>query len=114
MPAHTRKHLTNEIAHFTWRGSSYDVPVRIIEKYKSDDNKSIDDVFADIIDEAGEPAALLKGLRYREGLTQVAFAKIIGVSQANLSSMENGRRMIGKDIAKRIEKKFKVNYRLFL
>src|SRR5947208_2089737 len=35
--------------------------------------------------------ALLKGVRYRENLTQVAFAKKIKVTQANLSNMENGR-----------------------
>jgi transcriptional regulator with XRE-family HTH domain len=58
--------------------------------------------------------ALLKGLRYRENLTQVAFAKKIRVTQANLSNMENGRRPIGKTIAKRIGKEFKIDYRYFL
>lgn len=58
--------------------------------------------------------ALLKGLRHREGLNQIDFAKKIGVSQADLSKMENGRRAIGKIIAKRIQKIFGADYRYFL
>jgi transcriptional regulator with XRE-family HTH domain len=57
---------------------------------------------------------LLKGLRAREGLSQVEFAKKINITQANLSAMENGRRPIGKIVAKRIEKVFGTNYRYFL
>ncbi len=58
--------------------------------------------------------ALLKGLRTREGLSQIEFAKRIHVTQANLSNMENGRRPIGKNIAKRLEKVFGVDYRYFI
>ena len=75
---------------------------------------SIDDVFGDIIDEYGEAAALLKGLRHRENLTQVEFAEKISVTQANLSAIENGKRTIGKDIAKRIAKIFNIDYRYLL
>ena len=42
--------------------------------------------------------ALLRGLRVREGLNQAEFAKIIDTTQANLSSMENGNRPIGKNL----------------
>ncbi|OGT42298.1 MAG: hypothetical protein A3F42_04750 [Gammaproteobacteria bacterium RIFCSPHIGHO2_12_FULL_37_34] len=42
---------------------------------------------------------LLKGLRLREDLSQVEFARKINVTQANLSNMEHGRRSIGKIIA---------------
>lgn len=47
-------------------------------------------------------------------LAEVEFANKIDVRQANLSNMENGRRPIGKNIAKRIEKIFGTNYRYFL
>jgi transcriptional regulator with XRE-family HTH domain len=57
---------------------------------------------------------LLRGLRLRENLSQVEFAKKIQITQANLSNMENGRRPIGKIIAKRIEKVFGTNYWYFL
>jgi len=41
-------------------------------------------------------------------------AKKINITQADLSKMENGKRPIGKIIAKRIEKMFDVSYRYFL
>lgn len=71
-------------------------------------------LFEEVDKQYTKAGALLKGVRYRENLTQVAFAKKIGVTQANLSNMENGRRPIGKIIAKRIGEKFKINYRYFL
>ncbi len=71
-------------------------------------------LFEDLDRKYTKAGALLKGLRHRENLPQVAFAKKIKVTQANLSNMENGRRPIGKIIAKRIEKEFEVSYRYFL
>ncbi|HAT8623629.1 TPA: helix-turn-helix domain-containing protein [Legionella pneumophila] len=84
-------------------------------KVTSDDKHiSIDDLFNDLTQESGEPGVLLKGLRYREGLSQINFAKKLNVSQTNLSAMENGRRAIGKELAKRIADLFEVDYRIFL
>lgn len=57
---------------------------------------------------------MLKGFRTKEGLSQIEFSEIIGITQKNLSAMENGRRSIGKEMEKRIAKKFKMDYRLFL
>ena len=98
--------------------NTYAIPKHIAKEYIIKDEKksvvSSDEVFKDIIEESGESAVMLKGLRYREGLTQVQFAKKIGVTQANLSAMECGRRSIGKDLAKRIASIFDVNYRYFL
>lgn len=59
-------------------------------------------------------AVLLSGLRNREGLTQKEFGEMIGVAQYHVSRMERGLRPIGKKIAERISKVFKVDYRLFL
>ena len=120
MSAHMKKHPTNhtdERAQFVWHGVHYSVPLRVIKKYKVADNEdtvSIDDVFGDLISQYGESGVLLKGLRRKEGLSQIEFAKMIGVSQNNLSAMENGRRSIGKEIAKRIAEKFGVDYRILL
>lgn len=70
--------------------------------------------FSRISIERTPPGALLKGLRSRENLNQTEFAKKMGVSQVNLSKMEHGKRPIGKQIAKRIEDLFGVNYKYFL
>ena len=61
-----------------------------------------------------EWAVALRGLRFREGLTQKALGKLLGIDQTNISKMELGKRPIGKTIAKRIAKIFKSDYRIFL
>ena len=132
MLAHTKMHPTNVRGHshnkmgkvyFNYQNKSYAIPKRVAEKYvvasaviRSKDHFPVpsEKVFADIESRFTKAGVLLKGLRGREGLTQVQFARKIHVTQANLSNMENGRRPIGKQIAKRIEKIFKVNYRYFL
>lgn len=116
MSERMKKPHTENIAMVTWHGSHYALPVGVIEKYKVKDTRhlSIDDVFGELIDEHGEPGLLLKGLRHREGLSQIEFAKILNITQTNLSAMENGRRPIGKEIAKRVAEKFEVDYRTFL
>ena len=75
---------------------------------------SADEAFKDLTDRYGKAGVLLKGIRVREGLTQIEFAKLIGTTQANLSSMEIGTRPIGKIKAKLIAEKFGVDYRYFL
>ena len=41
-------------------------------------------------------------------------AHLVGVSQTHISEMEHGKRPIGKDMARRLAKVLKVNYRVFL
>ena len=69
-----------------------------------------DIAFKELTDKTGKAGALLRGLRVREGLTQAEFAEMIDY-QANLSSMESGKRPIGKNKAKLIAEKFNVDYR---
>lgn len=114
-----KRPIKNKIATIVWHGARYAVPLKIIEKYKiaksdNDDIATVKEVFGDLIEKYSEPGVLLKGLRYKEDLSQTEFAKKIGITQTNLSAMENGRRSIGREIAKRIEKKFGMDYRLFL
>lgn len=78
------------------------------------ENIPADNVFQSMTEKYGKAGALLRGLRVREGLNQTEFAKIINTTQANLSSMENGTRPIGKNKAKLIAEKFDVDYRYFL
>ncbi len=60
------------------------------------------------------PGRLVRGARYREGLKQKDLASMIGVSPSNLSEMENGKRVIGLKMAKRLGKALQTDYRLFL
>ena len=56
----------------------------------------------------------LRGARKREGLTQKELAALVGVSQTHISEMEHGKRPIGKDMARRLAKVLKADYRVFL
>ena len=118
MSALMKKHPINRIAEITWHGGRYAVPIEVMENYKiksnNEDYTSIDDLFGNLTKKSGEPGVLLKGLRYREGLSQIEFAKLLNISQTNLSAMENGRRAIGKVLAKRIAELFGLDYRYFL
>ena len=56
----------------------------------------------------------LKGARKRETLTQKQLAELLGISQTHISEMEHGKRPIGKEMARRLAKILKVDYRAFL
>ena len=115
----TRAHVSHgAILHLTYNGHVYHIPKAVAEKYKDKSKVTpripAKDIFATIEKKYTKAGALLKGARHRESLTQAEMAKKINVTQADLSKMENGKRPIGKVIAKRIEKALKVNYRYFL
>ena len=59
-------------------------------------------------------AYFVKLARNKESLTQLELAKKLKITQPNLSTMENARRPIGKEIAKRLSRIFKLNYKMFL
>ena len=60
------------------------------------------------------PGVCLRGGRYREGLTQKQLADMIGIPQRHISEMENGKRPIGKEMAKRLGKALNIGYKVFL
>lgn len=119
---HTKRFINSEHTCFL-EGQRYSVPKKVFLKLKkelqpfsSEDLNAIsyNDFFKNESSNLPEWAMLLIGLRHRENLTQNQFAKLLDLSQSNLSAMENGKRPIGKELAKRIATKFKVDYRYFL
>lgn len=72
------------------------------------------EVFKKEIEKFGEAGVTLRGNRYKKGITQVDLSKAIGVSQHHISEMENGKRTIGKEMAKRLAEFFDTDYRVFL
>ncbi len=58
--------------------------------------------------------SVLQGARDREELTQAELAEKIGVKPHHISEMENGKRTIGKDMAKRLAKALNTGYKVFL
>ncbi len=56
----------------------------------------------------------IRGGRAKEGLTQRQLADLTGIPQRHISEMENGKRPIGKELARKLAKALKVDYRVFL
>jgi DNA-binding XRE family transcriptional regulator len=56
----------------------------------------------------------LKGIRYREELTQEQLAEKTGIPRRHISEMESGKRSIGKASARKLADALKADYRLFL
>ena len=122
MPALTKTHLT-KISVSGEESQTFFVPknrvgkvVRILEECAIRKEESIpaDLLFRDLDEKYTRPGAVLQGTRNKEGLTQVELAKMLGVTQADLSNMEHGRRSIGKEMAKRLAKALNIDYRVFL
>lgn len=68
----------------------------------------------DRIEKYKKAGLVLRGARYREGLSQKKLAEITGISQENISKMENGKRTVGEKVAKTLAKALHLDYRLFL
>lgn len=75
---------------------------------------SADEIIKKISGDLPKWAVMMKGLRYREGLTQAELGKKMDIRQSNISLMERGKRPICKQIAKRLADFFHTDYRLFL
>ena len=102
MLGHTKKHPTKKSASQTYS---------IDDK---DDLITAEEFFEKSFKNRPKWSVILAGARKRDGLTQKELGELIGVSQYNISKMEKGHRPIGKNIAQRLAKVFKTDYRLFL
>lgn len=61
-----------------------------------------------------EPGTYLSGARYREGLTQRQLSEMANIPQRHISEMENGKRSIGKEYARRLADALNMDYRMLL
>lgn len=56
----------------------------------------------------------IRGGRGKEGLTQKQLAELTGIAQHRISEMENGKRPIGKETARKLAAVLNIDYRFFL
>jgi ribosome-binding protein aMBF1 (putative translation factor) len=56
----------------------------------------------------------IRGARGKEGLTQKQLSALTGIAQHHISEMENGKRPIGKETARKLAAVLNVDYRIFL
>lgn len=79
---------------------------------KEERSYTVAEVFPEYIGREQEVA--LRAYRTREGLTQKRLAELSGIPQHHISEMENGKRCIGKDRAKRLAEALHCDYRQLL
>ena len=101
MRAHMRKHPTSSV-HVK----------KVIQEEES--VMSLEEALGTLFNVESQGAVALRGLRYKEGLTQAELGEMLEINQANVSKMECGTRPIGKIIAKKLASFFKTDYRIFL
>jgi len=73
---------------------------------------SIAEVFPEHVGREQEVA--LRAYRNREGLTQKQLTELTGIPQHHISEMENGKRSIGKERARRLAEALHCDYRQLL
>ena len=81
---------------------------------KDDELVEIGTVLPNLNDSEKHRVITFRGIRAKTGLTQNEVAERLGITQAEVSKIESGKRSIGKALAKRIQKEFKIDYRRFL
>ena len=84
-----------------------------LEKYGESDSIAWKELAKARIAKYTQSGLVLRGARYREGLSQKELAKRSGISQENISKMENGQRSVGEKVAKRLAKILHIDPALF-
>ena len=77
-----------------------------------DRSYSVAEVFPELT--TNRASVLIRGYRGREGMTQRQLAEATGIPQRHISEMENGKRIIGKERAKKLAQALHADYRLLL
>lgn len=116
MRAHTKKHPTDDFVTVTLRVPRSKVPQlrRYADSLESAEERtySVAEVFPEYTGREREVA--LRAYRNREGLTQKQLTELTGIPQHHISEMENGKRSIGKERAKKLAAALHCDYRQLL
>ena len=116
MQGHTKKHPIDELVTITLRVRRSNVPQlrQYAESLEMQEERSysIAEVFPEYVGKEQEVA--LRAYRTREGLTQKRLAEFTGIPQHHISEMENGKRSIGKERAKKLAEVLHCDYRRLL
>ncbi len=117
MQAHTKKHPTDTVElKFIGPVSKQALAIEALKSLGFEDMTDTilwRDAYPEFSEEEISGKAL-SGMRHREGLTQVELSEMTGIPQRHISEMENGKRPIGKETAKRLGKALNASYKVFL
>jgi DNA-binding XRE family transcriptional regulator len=122
---HLTSHVTVTVKEPKKKAKTFLVPAtarKSVEKFLNDQldfsahKKTIaaSKVLPELTDETLRPATILRASRIKADMTQKELAAKLGVFQHHLSEMENSKRPIGKQMAKKLSAVFKSDYRLFI
>lgn len=116
MQALTKNHPTDEMITLNLRVHRHNASLikRYAEAVESGEERSytVAEVFPEYIGK--ETQVALRAYRTREGLTQKHLADLTGIPQHHISEMENGKRSIGKERAKKLADALHCDYRQLL
>lgn len=124
MQALTKKRHTEDQLEVRFRGTSANViklrrlaqalKVKDITEWELEEKDfyAVEEVFPEMAWNSG--GVCIRGGRGKEGLTQKQLADLTGIAQHHISEMENGKRPIGKETAKKLAAALNVDYRVFL
>ncbi len=118
MQAHTKKRPIEDF--ITVRLRVRRDKLQLLKKYmkllESDGDEtrsySVAEVFPEYMNKGQELA--LRAYRLREGLTQKQLAGLTGISQHHISELETGKRVLGKERAKKLAEALHCDYRQLL
>jgi DNA-binding XRE family transcriptional regulator len=88
--------------------------LELVREYQVEENVPADEVLSDVYKKYGKTGSVIRGLRAREDMTQIELASKLGVTQGDLSKMENGKRPVGKEMARRLAKVLSTDHRVFI
>jgi DNA-binding XRE family transcriptional regulator len=89
--------------------------VAAITKYVEQLEKSGSVPWREVAGQRGSiPASVLRGARGKAEITQIRLSELTGIPQRHISEMEQGKRPIGKETAKKLAAALDADYRVFL
>ena len=124
MQALTKKHHTETMVEVRFRGSASSInrlrrtanmlKVTDLSEPQMEDKTfySPEELSPELLWNRG--GVCLRGARCKESMTQKQLADKVGIAQHHISEMENGKRTVGKETAKKLASVLKVDYRVFL
>lgn len=124
MQALTKKHHTENMVEVRFRGPASSInklrrtatTLKVADlseqKLEEKDFYPVEEVSPELSWNRG--GVCLRGGRGKEGLTQKRLAELTGIAQHHISEMENGKRTIGKETARKLAVALNVDYRVLL
>lgn len=118
MLEHTKKHRIEKALEARFVGSRDKIVklrdfAREIGLVEATGTVTIEEAFPGYAENAQGMA--LRGARYREGMTQRQLAALTGIPQRHISELENGKRQMGRDWARKLAEALRVSdYRVLL